>query len=70
MRSERSSSAWSKFSNLQLIFKNIDVTKTDIGEYMNTYAEENVLSKNNNECWYRASNWPTEHLAHHFSIFN
>ena len=34
-----------KFSNFLPIFKNIDVSRNDIGEYMKTYAEENDLLK-------------------------
>ena len=34
-----------KFSNFPPIFKNIDVSRNDIGEYMKTYAEENDLLK-------------------------
>ena len=34
-----------KFSNFPPIFKNIDVARNDIGEYMKTYAEENDLLK-------------------------
>ena len=34
-----------KFSNFPTIFKNIDVFRNDIGEYMKTYAEENDLLK-------------------------
>ena len=32
-----------KFSNFLPIFKNIDVSRNDIGEYMKTYVEENDL---------------------------
>ena len=34
-----------KFSIFYPIFKNIDVTRNDIGKYMKTYAEENDLLK-------------------------
>ena len=34
-----------KFSKFPPIFKNIDVTRNDIGEYLKTYAEENELLK-------------------------
>ena len=34
-----------KFSNFPPIFKNIDVTRNDIREYMKTYAEKNDLLK-------------------------
>ena len=34
-----------KFSNFPPIYKNIDVYRNDIGEYMKTYAEENDLLK-------------------------
>ena len=34
-----------KFSNFPPIFKNIDVTRNYIGQYMKTYAEVNVLLK-------------------------
>ena len=34
------------FSNVPPIFKNIDVCRKDIGEYMENYAEENNLLKN------------------------
>ena len=34
-----------KFSNFPPIFKNLDVTRNYIGEYMKTYAEENDLIK-------------------------
>ena len=34
------------FSNFPPIFKNIDVSRNDIGEYMKKYAEENDLLKN------------------------
>ena len=34
------------FSNFLPIFKNIDVSRNDIGEYMKNYAEENDLLKN------------------------
>ena len=34
-----------KFSNFPPIFKNIDVSRNDIGGYMKTYAEENELLK-------------------------
>ena len=34
-----------KFSNFPSIFKNIDVTRNDIGEYLKTDAEENDLLK-------------------------
>ena len=34
-----------KFSNIIPIFKNIDFTRNDIGEYKKTYAEENDLLK-------------------------
>ena len=34
-----------KFFIFRPIFKNIDVTRNDIGEYMKTYAEENDLLK-------------------------
>ena len=34
------------FSNFPPIFKNIDVSRNDIGEYMKNYAEENYLLKN------------------------
>ena len=34
-----------KFSNFTPIFKNIDVTRNDIGEYMKTYAGQNDLLK-------------------------
>ena len=34
------------FSNFPPIFKNIDVSRNDIGEYMKNYAEENDLLKN------------------------
>ena len=34
-----------KISNFPPIFKNIDVSRNDIGEYMKTYAEENDLLK-------------------------
>ena len=34
------------FSNFPPIFKNIDVYRNDIGEYMKNYAEENDLLKN------------------------
>ena len=34
-----------KFSNFPPIFKKIEVSRNDIGEYMKTYAEENDLSK-------------------------
>ena len=34
-----------KFSNFPPIFKNIDVSRNDIDEYMKTYAEKNDLLK-------------------------
>ena len=34
------------FSNFPPIFKNIDVSRNDIGEYIKNYAEENDLLKN------------------------
>ena len=34
-----------KFNNFPPIFKNIDVSRNDIGEYMKVYAEENDLLK-------------------------
>ena len=34
-----------KFNNFPSIFKNIDVSRNDIGEYMKVYAEENDLLK-------------------------
>ena len=34
-----------EFSNFPYIFKNINVSRNDIGQYMKTYAEENDLLK-------------------------
>ena len=38
------------FSIFPPIFKNIDVCRNDIGEYVKNYAEENDLLKSHNEC--------------------
>ena len=56
-------------ANFLPIFKNISVSKSDIGDLMKNYAEEKNYCLNFEKCWHLASHYKMEHLLLLFCYF-